>query len=155
MYGYSLCVELLIDHIPTGRRKLFTQQVPAAILAMMEERDGLCKHDLASSRLSIMNDEITKLWRTIKGIDCTSKQTEENEGISCTSPKLIANSFNRQFITSNLDKHSSSRRARQVSKDVNRMSLEEAELFTSAIKICRNIRAFGPDSLSIFHLMNL
>ena len=27
-------------HIPTGRRKLYTQQVPAEILTMMEERDG-------------------------------------------------------------------------------------------------------------------
>ena len=40
------------------------------------------------------------------------------------------------------------------------MSLEEAELFTSnqvtsAIKRCRNSRAYGPDFLSIFHLKNL
>ena len=40
------------------------------------------------------------------------------------------------------------------------MSLEETESFTSdqftsAIKSCRNSRAYGPDSLSIFHLKNL
>ena len=40
------------------------------------------------------------------------------------------------------------------------MSLEEAELFTSdnvtsAIKSCRNSRAYGPVSLSIYHLKNL
>ena len=40
------------------------------------------------------------------------------------------------------------------------MSLEEAESFpsdqvTSAIKSCRRSRAYGPDSLSIFHLKNL
>ena len=45
-----------------------------------------------------------------------------------------------------------------MSKDVKRMSLEEAESFTSdqvtsAIKSCS--RAYGPDSLSIFHLKNL
>ena len=45
-----------------------------------------------------------------------------------------------------------------MSKDVKRMSLEEAESFTSdqvtsAIKRCS--RAYGPDSLSIFHLKNL
>ena len=107
----------------------------------------------------------TKLWRTIKGIDGKSKQTAENEGItftgiSHTSPKLIANSFNRQFTTSKLGKHSSSRRTRHMSKDVKRMSLEQAESFTSdqvtsAIKSCRNIRAYGPNSLSIFHLKNL
>ena len=42
-------------HIPTGRRKLYTQQVPAGILAMMQERD-----DQRKPRLSTMNDEITK-----------------------------------------------------------------------------------------------
>ena len=173
-------------HIPTGRRKLYTPQVPSDILAMMEERDDLRKQDPASPRLSTMNDEITKatsdhkrrqwrelvesidhrtdiikLWRTIKGIDGKSKQTAENEGItftgrSHTSPKLIANSFNHQFTTSKLGKHSSSRRTRHVSKDVKRMSLEQSESFTSdqvtsAIKSCRS----SPDTLSIFHLKNL
>ena len=47
-----------------------------------------------------------------------------------------------------------------MSKDAERMSLEEAESFTSdqitsAIKSCRSSRAYGPDSLSIFHLKNL
>ena len=86
----------------------------------------------------------------------------ENEGITFTgrphtSPKLIANSFNRQFTTSKLDKHSS-RRTGQVSKDVKRMSLGKADVsresgclekaesltsdqVTSAIKSCRNSRA--------------
>ena len=152
---------------------------------MMEERDDLRKQDPASLRLTTMNDEIskatsnhkrrqwrqfvesidhrtdsTKLWRTIKGINGKSKQTADNEGITFTgrphtSPTLIANSFNRQFTSSKLGKHSSSRRTRQVSKDVKRMSLEEAESFTSAIKSCRNSRAYGQDSLSIFHLKNL
>ena len=89
----------------------------------------------------------------------------ENEGItftgrSHTSPKLIANSFNRQFTTSKLGKHSSSRRSRHVSKDVKRMSLEQAESFTrdqltSAIKSCWSSRAYGHDTLPIFHLKNL
>ena len=44
--------------------------------------------------------------------------------------------------------------------DVKRMSLEQAESFTSdqvtsAIKSCRSSRAYGPDTLSIFHLKNL
>ena len=177
-------------HIPTGRRKLYTQQVPAEILVMMEERDDLRKQDLVSPRLSTMHDEITKatsdhkrrqwrefvgsidhrtdstkLWMTNKVIDGKSKRTAENEGItftgrSHTSPKLIANSFNRQFTTSKLGKHSSSRRTRHVSKDVKRMSLEHAESFTSdqvtnAIKSCRSSRAYSPDTLSIFYLKNL
>ena len=47
-----------------------------------------------------------------------------------------------------------------MSKDVKRMSLEDAESFTSdqvtsAIKSYRSSRAYGPDSISIFHLKNL
>ena len=89
-------------HITTGRRVLYTQQVPVEMLAMMEERDDRRRHDPALLRLSTMNDEITKatlyhkrrrwrkfvesidhrndstkLWRTIKGIDGKSKQTED------------------------------------------------------------------------------
>ena len=47
-------------HIHTGRCKLYTQQFPVEILAIMEERDDLRKQDPSSSRLSTMNDEITK-----------------------------------------------------------------------------------------------
>ena len=47
-------------YIPTGRHKLYTQQVPAEILTMMEERDDLRKQDPASPRLSTTNDKITK-----------------------------------------------------------------------------------------------
>ena len=157
---------------------------------MMDEQDDLRKQDPASLRLSTMNDEITKatsdhkrrqwrefagsidhrtdstkLWRTINIIDGKSKQTEKNEGITFigrphTSPNMIANSFNSQFATSKLGNHSSSRRTRQVSNDVKRMSLEEAvsftsDQFTSAIKSYRSSRAYGPDSLSIFHFKNL
>ena len=47
-----------------------------------------------------------------------------------------------------------------MSKDVKRRSLKEAESFTSdqvtsAIKSCKNSRAYGPDSLSIVHLKNI
>ena len=47
-----------------------------------------------------------------------------------------------------------------VSNDLMRMSLEEAKSFTSdqvtsTIKSCRSSRAYGSDSLSIFHLKNL
>ena len=117
---------------------------------MMEERDDLRKQDRASPRLSTMNDEITKatsdhkrrqwrefvksidhrtdstmLWRTIKRFDGNSKLTEKNEGITFIgrpyiSAMLIANSFNRQFTTSKLGKHSTSRRTHQVPKDVKR-----------------------------------
>ena len=57
------------------------------------------------------------------------------------------------FTTSKVDKHSSSRRTRQVSRDVKRMSPEEAESFTSdqvssEIKSCKSSRAYGPETLS-------
>ena len=85
-------------HIHIVRRKLYTHQVPAEILSIMEERDDLCKQDPASPRLSTMNDGITKaptnhkrrqcrefveiidhrtdstkLWATIIGIDGKSQ----------------------------------------------------------------------------------
>ena len=114
-----------------------------------------------------MNDEITKAtsdhkrrqWREfVESIDHRTDSTKL--WLMITSPKLIANSFNRQFTTSKLNKHSSSRRTRHVSKDVKRKSLEEVEALTSdqvtsAIKSCRSSRAYSSDSLSIFHLKNL
>ena len=162
----------------------------SVLIVVVRWRSGTTYSSRISPRLWTMNDEITKatsdhkrrqwrefvesidhrtditkLWRTIKGIDGKSKQRAENEDItftggSHTSPKLIANSFNRHFTTSKLGKHSSSRRTRHVSKDVKRMSLDQAESFTSdqvtcAIKSCRSSRAYGPDTLSIFHLKNL
>ena len=110
-------------------------------------------------------DSTKQLWRMVKGIDGKYKQTSENGGItftgrSHTSPKLIANSFNRQFTTSKLGKHSSSRRTRHVSKDVKRMSLEQVESFTndqvtSAIKSCRSSRALYNDSLKSCRLPSI
>ena len=93
-------------------------------------------------------------------VNMHNRRLTDNLGITFigrphTSPKLMADSFNRQFTTSKLGKDSSSMRPRQVSKDVMRMSLEEAESFTSdqvtsAIKSCRmNSRSYS------LHLKNL
>ena len=57
----STLLKAASHHIPTGKRKLYTQQVPTEIFAMMEKRDDLPKQDRASPRLSTMNDEITKV----------------------------------------------------------------------------------------------
>ena len=153
----------------------------------MEERDDLRKQDPASAQLSTMNDEIsktisdhkrrqwrefvesidhrtdsTRLWRMIKGIYGKSKQTAENEGITFTgrphtSLRLIVNSFNRQFTIYKLGKHSSSRRTRQVSKDVKRMSLEEAESFTSdqVTSVINYLTALYNDSLKSCRLPSI
>ena len=107
-------------HIPIGRRKLYTQQVPVEILAMMDERYDLRKQDPDLPRLSTMNDEIikatsdhkrrqwrevlvsidhrtdnTKLWRTIKGIDGKSKQTTENKCITFRKSPHLTHALHR------------------------------------------------------------
>ena len=64
----------------------------------------------------------SKLWRTIKAIDGKSPPKAENEAITfddpqVSSPKQIANYFNRQFTTSKLGRHTSSRETRIVSRN--------------------------------------
>ena len=109
--------------------------------------------------------DITKLWRTIKGIDGRAKRTAENEAISFnrisfSSSKQLAAKFNKQFNTSKLGIHSSSRETRLVTRETKRKPMEIEEAFTAdivtrAIKSCRNSKAFGPNKLSIFQLKNL
>ena len=106
--------------------------------------------------------DVTKLWRTIKGIDGRAKREAENEAItfneiSLSSSKQLATKFNQQFNTSKLGRHTSSRETRVVTRETKRKSLEMVRTFTTdlvmkAIKSCRNSKAFGPDKLSIFHL---
>ena len=77
-----------------------------------------------------------KLWRTIKAIDGRPTPKAENEAIKfdgsqVTSPKQIANYFNRQFTTSKLGRHTSSRNTRLVSRKIKRKSLTSAVTFTT------------------------
>ena len=109
--------------------------------------------------------DITKLCRTIKGVDGRAKRTAENEaisfnGISFSSSNQLAAKFNKQFNTSKLGRHSSSRETRSVTRETKRKPMEMAETFTAdivtrTIKSCRNSKAFGPDKLIIFHWKNL
>ena len=109
--------------------------------------------------------DVTKLWRTIKGIDGRAKREAENEaitfnGISFSSSKQLATKFNQQFNTSKLGRHTSSRETRVVTRETKRKPLEMVRTFTTdlvmkALKSCRNSKAFGPDKLSIFHLKHL
>ena len=66
----------------------------------------------------VFNITITKLWRTIKGIDGRAKRTAENEaisnGISFSSSTQLDAKFNKQFNTSKLGRHSSSKETRLV-----------------------------------------
>ena len=62
------------------------------------------------------------LWRAIKAIDVKSPPKAENETITfgesqVFSPEQIANYFNRQFTTSKLGRHTSSRETRLVSRN--------------------------------------
>ena len=77
-----------------------------------------------------------------------------------SSPKQIANYFNIQFTRSKLGRNTSSRESRIVSREIKRNSLMPAVTFTTdqvikGISNYSNIKAFGPDKLSIFHLKNL
>ena len=85
-------------HIPTGRHRLHEEPVPAEILDVMTRRDDLRKRDPTSPELPRLNydiqnriyahkrqkwrdfvetldqkTDVTKLWRTIKGIDGRAK----------------------------------------------------------------------------------
>ena len=126
----------------------------------------ICEHKRQKLRDFVENmdhkTDITKLWRTIKGIDGRAKRTAENEaisfnGISFSSSKQLAAKLNKQFNTSKLGRHSYSRETRLVTRDTKRKPMETftADIVTTAIKSCRNSKAFGPDKLGIFHLKNL
>ena len=132
--------------IPTGHHRLHEEPVPAEILDVMNRRDDLRKRDPTSPELPRLNKDIqnhicvhkrkngdfvetmdqktdlTKLWRTIKGIDGRGKREAENEaitfnGISFSSSKQLATKFNQQFNTSQLGRHTSSRETRVVTRE--------------------------------------
>ena len=186
----TILLKAASHHIPTGRHGLHEEPVPVEILDVMTRRDDIRKRNRTSSELPRLNKDIqkricehkqqkwrdfvenmdhktdiTKLWRTIKGIDGRAKHKAENEaiffnGISFSSSKQLATKFNKQFNTSKLGRHSSSRETRLVTRETKRKPMEMTETFTAdivtrAIKSCRNSKAFGPDKLSIFHFSDL
>ena len=77
---------------------------------------------------------VTKLWRTIKGIDGRAKREAENEainfnGISFSSSKQLDTKFNQQFNTSKLGRHTSSRETRVVTRETKRKPFEMVRTF--------------------------
>ena len=187
---HTVLLKAASHHIPTGRHRFNEEPVPAEILDVMTRRDDLRKRDPTSPELPRLNydiqnriyahkrqnwrdfvetldqkTDVSKLWRTIKGVDGKAKREAENEaitfnGISFSSSKQLATKFNQQFNTSKLGRHTSSSEGRLVTRETKRKSLEMAQTFTTdlvrrAIKSCRNSKAFGPDKLSIFHLKNI
>ena len=186
----TIILKAASHHTPSGRHRLNTEPVPAEILEKMRARDDLRSKDPTSPALQQMNDKITKTtteqrrqtwrqfvetldrksdptkpWRTIKAIDGKSPPMAENEATTfndsqVSSPKQIADYFNRQFTTSKLGRHTSSRETRLVSREIKRKSLTSAETFTTdqvtkGISNCSDTRTFGPDKLSTFHLKHL
>ena len=186
----TVLLKAVSHHITTGRHRLHYELVPAEILGVMTRRDDLRKRDPTSSELPRLNydiqnrisahkrkkwiifaetldqkSDVTKLWRTINGIDGREKREAENEaltfnGSSFSSSKQLAARLNQQFNTSKLGKHTSSSETRLVTRETKRKSLEMTQTFTTdlvrrAIKSYRNNKAFGPDQLSIFHLKHI
>ena len=133
----------------------------------IQNRTGVHKRQKWRNFVETMDQktDLTKLWRTIKGIDGRAKREAENEaitfnGISFSSSKQLATKFNKQFNTSNLGRHTPSRETRVVTRETKRKPLGMVRTFTTdlvmkAIKSCRNSKAFGPDKRSIFHLKHL
>ena len=81
--------------------------------------------------------DVTKLWRTIKGIDGRAKREADNEaitfnGISFSSSKQLATKFNKQFNTSKLGRHTSSSETRLVTRETKKKSLEMAQTSSSS-----------------------
>ena len=80
--------------------------------------------------------DVTKLWRTIKGIESRAKREAENEAITFhrilfSLSKLLATKFNQQLDTSKLGRHTSSSETRLVTRETKRKSLEMAQTFTT------------------------
>ena len=175
-------------HIPSGRHQLNTDLVPTEILEKMRARDDLRSRDSPSPALQEMNDKITRIMNDIKdksgdsllrcwtirqtlqnsgeiSIDGKSTPKDENEEITIddfqvSPPKQIVHYFNRQFTTSKLGRHTSSRENRLVYREIKQKLLTSVVAFTSyqvtkGISSCSNTRTLGPDMLSIFHLKPL
>ena len=186
----AIILKAASHHKPSVRYRINTDPAPTEILEKIRVRDDLRSRDSTSPALPEMNDEITritnehkrqkwrqfvetldhktdptKMWRTIKKIDGKTSHKAENEAIifngsQVSSPKQIANYFNRQFTTSMLGRHTSSRDTRLVSREIKRKPLTSAVTLTTdqvikGISSWNNTRSFVPDKLSIFLLKHL
>ena len=101
--------------------------------------------------------DLTKLWRTIKGIDGRAKREAENEtitfnGISFSSSKQLATKFNQQFNTSKLGRHNSSRETRVVTRETKSKPLEMTRTFTADLVIRLFLLLLSCHQTAFFHL---
>ena len=153
------------------------KQVPVDIMDMMEECDNLHKQDHDLPRLSTMNDEITKATSD-------HKRRQRRELVESIDNRQIAPSCSGQSkeLTSHPSRrkkmgvspseeiptphHFKAGKALFIEEESSGVEGCKADVSRGsgivhrrpghqAIKSVRNSRAYGPDSLSIFHLENL
>ena len=141
---------------------LWTPQTPWGTCTSWDTgRDDLCKRHPTSPELPRLNKaiqnricvhkrqtwrdfvetmdqktDLTKLWRSLKGIDGRAKREAENEAItfnriSFSSSKQVATKLNHQFNTSKPGRHTSSRETRVVTRETKRKPLEMVRTFTT------------------------
>ena len=125
-------------HIPTGCHSKRSLPTDSPELPRLNKtiQNRICVHKQQKWRDFVetmdQKTDVTKLWRTIKGIDGRAKREAENDaitfnGISFSSSKQLATKFNQQFNTSKLGRHTSSRETRETK----RKPLEMVRTFTT------------------------
>ena len=171
--------------IPHGRIKDILSEVPTEAVIKMKERDRLRESDPLSPEINQLNKDInncitnhkrekwretvsekmtsTKLFKLIKHLNGGNCKASENEGIRfkgkyITTPKKIANAFNKQYTS--IVRHISSKTARSTNKNLKKNNLNTASTFTAdqtkaAISKSKASKALGPDGISTVHLKHL
>ena len=107
--------------------------------------------------------DLTKLWRTIKGIDGRAKHETENEAIifngSLFSPsKSASHQVQPKVKHFKVGKHTSSSKTRIVTRETKRKPLDISHKYSPWMRFFRSFRnsnAFTPDKLIILHMKHL
>ena len=173
--------------IPAGRIRNIYPEVPTDTADKMKQRDDLRESDPNSPNLAQLNIEINKeindhrrdkwratvenvnrktnpaqLFKLIKhlngGPKASSNESIKFKGKYISNSNKIANAFNKQF--SSVIRHTSSKSARTITKNLKKNKLNEAQKFNpsetkEAIKKSKPSKALGPDKISTLHLKHL
>ena len=173
------------QNIPAGRIKSIIPEIPTEAASKIRERDELRQQNHQLPRIAELNNEIeslinnhkrekwretieekktdtTKLFKLLKHLN-GGKKASDNEAIKfkgkyITTPKKIADSFNKQYST--VIPHTSTRTARIVNKDIDKNKVDETEEITveqtqDAMKRAKASKAIGPDGIATVHLKHL
>ena len=174
--------------IPSGRIKNIFPEIPTEAIKKIKDRDALRKNDPKSPLITQLNNEIStcitdhkrekwrntvesidrktnsaKLFKLIKHLNGASAKSSNNEAIKfkgkyITNPNKISKEFNKQY--SLVIRHTSAKSTRITTRASKKMSLGDAEIFTTdqtteAIKKAKPSKALGPDGISTLHLKHL